>query len=124
MAVNIINNKANGTVVVHATSTGSVICTGNDSVSNLASTGENVVAAHIRQIWASSLSGAAGNYWELTRGNSSVNTVVAVLDSTAWFDFAGNGQALKLAEDGDNLYLTLTGSAGMCMVELKKEIGP
>jgi hypothetical protein len=125
MAINILKKAANGSVVVHVTGTGTINCTGNDTISDLASTGEIVTRAKIKQIWTGSSSGNGANF-VVSRGNSTVNTVVAVYDSTAWIDYAGNGMALNLAEDGAAIYFTLnnaTEGQGYLMLELKKEIG-
>lgn len=124
MAVNIVKKQANGTVVVHVTGTQTINCTGNDSVSDLATTGEVVSKAHIKQVWCGSPSGNS-SYWAVTRGNSSVNTLVGVYDSAAWIDYAGNGGALTLSSDGEFVYCTITAadaSSAYIMIEFKKEL--
>jgi len=126
MPINILSNKPNGSVIIHATEGGTVALTGNDSVSNLASTGEIVVGSSIKQIWTGSSSGNGAN-WIMNKGNSSVNAVIGVYDSTAWIDYAGNGFTLKMSEDAETLYLTLnnaTAGEAYLMVEVKKVVGP
>ena len=123
MAISYLKNAVNNNVVVHADATGSIVLTGNDSVSNIASPGETVIGSTIKQVWFGSISGASG-YWLVEKGNATVNSVIGMYDSTAWIDYAGNGCALNIEEEGDNLYFTLTGAAGYIMFDIKKVTGP
>jgi len=123
VTINYIKKAPNNSVIVHVSGSNTLVCTGIDSVSNLASTGETVSSAAIKQVWCGSSSGA-GSYWVVERGNSTVNTVVGVYDSSAWIDYAGNGASLTLHDDGDNVWFTLVGAGdSYLMLEFKKEIG-
>jgi hypothetical protein len=121
MAINYVKNQPNGSVIIHADATGSVILTGNSTVSNVALAGEYVIGSTIRQVWAGSVS---PNIWTVTKGNSTVNSTILVLDSTGWYDFAGSGGSINIAEAGETLYLTLSGGTGYIMLDVKKIVGP
>lgn len=121
MAISYLKNQSNGSVVVHADATGSIVLVGNSTVSNVASPGEYVIGTTVRQVWAGSVS---PNIWTVTKGNTTVNSVIGVWDSTGWYDYAGNGAAINIAEDGTNLYFTLSGGTGYIMIDLKKIVGP
>lgn len=125
MTISILKNASNGSVIVHASSNGSIVLTGNDSVSNIAAPGEYVIGSRIKQVWTGSSSGGTA-YWVISKGNTSANVIAGVYDSTAWIDYAGNGFALNIAEDGESLYFTINGTpaTGYVMVELKKVVGP
>jgi len=125
MAVNIIRKSPNNSVIVHFTGTGQINCTGNDSVSDLASSGETVTSATIKQVFFGSPSGNSA-YWTVTRGDGGANSVVGVFDSTAWMDFAGSGASLSLESAGEFIYCTATAcddASSYLMMEIKKEIG-
>ena len=115
MAIRIVDNKRS-TITILATGTETVIIAGNNSVSNIALTGvtDDIVGASIKQVWFGSISGGSG-FWEITRGAN----VVLMADSTAWFDFAGNGRGLGL-DSAANVTMTRTGANGTMMIELKK----
>lgn len=119
MAITYLKNAANLNVVVHADATGSIILTGNDSVSNIASPGETIIGSTIRQVWAGS-----NNLWTVSKGNSTVNAIIGHWDSTGWYDYAGNGCAINIEEGGENLYFTLGGGSGYIMLDIKKITGP
>lgn len=121
MATSIIHNRKNLSVTVHATSNATLTIAGNNSVSNVAIGDEVLTGAAIKQIWASSPSGN-GAYWTVKRG---ANTVV-VMDSTSWFDFAGNGNLLN-KDSSATLVLELSNvgdDQGFIMIELQKEGTP
>ena len=115
MAIRIVDNKRS-TVTILATGTETVIIAGNNSVSNIALAGvtDDIVGASIKQVWFGSISGGSG-FWQVTRGAN----VVLMADSTAWFDFAGNGRGLSL-DSAANVTMTRTGASGTMMMELKK----
>jgi hypothetical protein len=118
MANSIIHNRKNLSVTVHATSNVTLTIAGNNSVSNVAIDDEVLTGAAIKQIWASSPSGN-GAYWTVKRN---ANTII-VMDSTSWFDFAGNGNLLN-KDSSATLVLELHNAAedeGFIMVELQKE---
>lgn len=124
-ALNYIKNSSNGTVIVHVTGSNTLVAVGNDSVSNLALTGETVTRASIRQVWFGSPSGN-GAYWTITRGpNGTSQSVVGQYDSTSWVDYAGTGSALTTLDDEAEVYFTITNAgdtASYIMVEFKKEL--
>jgi len=112
----IIANRKNLSTTLHFTSNGTVVIAGNSSVSDIAVDNEILTGAYITQVWYGSPSGGV-SFWEIKRG---ANTV-AVLDSTSYTDFAGNGNALKL-DTGATLVANLVGSTnGYLMIELQKE---
>lgn len=117
MPYNIQKNVKGGVVTLHCVAnSGNIIVTGNNSVSNVASEGEDVVSAPINQIWAGSPSGNAA-YWEIRRDG----TIVAVIDSTCYLDFTGNGNQFTQGATAANLAINLIGAtAGFLVVELQK----
>jgi hypothetical protein len=116
MAHRILANRKNLSTTLHFVSNGTVVIAGNSSVSDIAIDNEVVTGAYITQVWYGSPSGSVA-YWEVKRG---ANTV-AILDSTSYTDFAGNGNALRL-DAGATLVANLVGStAGYLIVELQKE---
>lgn len=117
----LITNKTGGEALLHFTlnsaGTETVTIAGAQGVSNVAaSANETVNTATITQIYFGSSSGASA-YWTVKRGAN----IVAVLDSTGWVDFAGNGAALKL-DGASNLTVELVGTApGYLIIELQKQ---
>lgn len=113
---NVIANRERASVTLHFTAnTGPIVIVGDTSVSNIAEDDETVNGAYISQIICGSPSGN-GAYWKILRG---ANTV-AVVDSTAFIDFAGAGMSLNLYPLAD-LSVQLIGSDdGFLMVELQK----
>jgi hypothetical protein len=113
----VVINRKYLSVTVHATANQTWTIAGNNSVSNVAMDDEVLSGASIKQIWAGSSSGN-GAYWTVTRGAN----VVAVLDSTVWIDYAGNGNMLG-KDSAEDLSVTLTNAAddaGYIMIELQK----
>lgn len=101
MAARVINNKKNLSALLHfaansTANTFTLTIAGNSSTSNVATDNEVLIGANITQAWFGSSSGEGG-YWKVQRG---ANTV-AVYDSTAWMDYAGNGQALTIDNTAD-----------------------
>lgn len=118
MASSILHNRKNLSVTIHATSNATFTIAGNNSVSNVAIGDEVLTGASIKQIWVGS-SSSNGAYWQVKRN---ANTVV-IMDSTSWFDFAGNGNMLN-KDSSATLVLELHNAAddeGFIMVELQKE---
>ena len=71
MAISYLKNAVNNNVVVHSDATGSIVLTGNDSVSNIASPGETVIGSTIKQVWFGSISGASG-YWLISEAGDNL----------------------------------------------------
>lgn len=120
MAVTITTTQGTS-VMVHSTESNSITITGNDSVSNIASTGEIVSGASIRQVWC-----GCGNdvYWVVERGNSSQNSVIVVVNGTSYIDFTAGGGVPKIEETGEDLYFTLNGTGdGFIQIQLAKQSG-
>ena len=117
MAYRIQANRKNLSFTVHMTAnSGDIIVAGNNSVSNVAVGDEVLTGAYITQVWFGSPSGANA-YWTISRG---ANTV-AVLDSTAYIDYAGCGNPITL-DSTANVSATLTGSeTGYLIIEMQKE---
>lgn len=81
-------------------------------------TSENVHNAGIAQVWH----GADAGAWILERGNSTVNSIVGVYDSTGYIQYIQHGEMLNLSSDGESLWLTLVGAAnGHIMIDLRKD---
>ena len=117
MANSIIHNRKYLSVTVHATGNTTWTIAGNSSVSNVAIDDEVLTGASIKQIWAGSSSGN-GAFWTIKRG---ANTVV-VMDSTAWLDFAGNGNMIN-KDNSATLEIELNNAAtdeAFIMIELQK----
>lgn len=116
MTVSIVHNRRNLSVTILADANATLTIAGNSTVSNVAHASETLTGASIKQIWFGSPSGNSA-YWKIERGSNTV----AVVDSTGWIDFAGNGNLLTKDSTG-TLVLTLVGSAnGYIMIELQKE---
>lgn len=116
MAHRVIANRKNLSTTLHFTANATVVIAGNSSVSDIAVDNEVITGAYITQVWYGSPSGSV-SYWEVKRG---ANTV-AILDSTSYTDYAGNGNPIRLDTDA-TLVVTLVGTdAGYLMVELQKE---
>lgn len=112
----LITNKTSGEAVLHFTATeAGVVIVGNNSVSNVATETETVNSATINQVFFGS---TPGETWTISRGSN----VVAVLDSTGWKDYAGNGLALKLDATADlSVTLSGAGSTGYLIIEMQKQ---
>jgi hypothetical protein len=109
----IIINKKGLSAVVHLTSNAVINVAGISTNSDIALPGEVITGATITQVWYGC---SNSGHWELKRG---ANTV-AVVDSTGYMDFAGNGVALNKDVEGTlvaNLNLTTT---GFVIIELTK----
>lgn len=118
MAYRVIHNRANHSIVIHATSTSAnIVVVGNTSQSNIASNGDNasITGASITQIW---YGGESTSVWTIKRG---ANTVwVGSCSAGDYIDFAGSRNAIDLDANGD-ISISLAGGANAyCMVELKK----
>ena len=116
MATRIFNNKRQQVDILF-TANDTITVAGNDSVSEIAITGQTITGAAIKQILCSSPSGN-GAYWSVLRGAN----VVFTPDSTAFIDFAGNGIGLDIDETAD-LTCNLVGAAsdaGSIVITLRK----
>ena len=116
MATRIFNNKRQQVDILF-TANDTITVAGNDSVSEIATTGQIITGASIKQIMCSSPSGN-GAYWEVLRGAN----VVFTPDSTAFIDFAGNGIGLDIDEAEDltcNLYRAAD-DEGSIVITLRK----
>lgn len=110
----IIGNKKGSTVTLHFTSNATLVIEGNNSVSNVALTDEEVASGYIRQVWFGT---SNDSYWTVSRGAD----VVGVFDRTGQLDFAGSGNALTINPQA-NLSVTLNGTGdGFLMIELMKD---
>jgi len=114
MSYRIVHNRKNLSTTVLFTANTTLTLVGNNSVSAIGIGDEVITGASITQAWVGSPSGASA-YWTVKRG---ANTV-AVLDSTAYIDYAGNGGAITLDSDA-TLVVELTGTTGTLMLELQK----
>lgn len=116
MTYRIINNKKSTSVFVLFTANSTLTIAGNTSVSNVAIDNEELSGAVIQRAWCGTSSGD-GAYWTVKRG---ANTV-AVFDSTAFIDYAGNGLVLGL-DSSATLSANINGSVltGTLILELKK----
>lgn len=117
MAYRIQANRKYLSFTIHAVAnTGAITVAGNNSVSNVAISDEDLTGAYITQVWAGAPSGANA-FWTIKRGAN----VVAVLDSTGYYDYAGCGNPITL-DSTATLEANLTGSTtGYIVIELQKE---
>lgn len=90
MAVTYTSNKKNLSVSVHvASANATIVVAGNTSSSNIATGNETITGATITQV-----------FWGVD-GNGSIQlkrsgSLVAVYDSTGYYDYAGNGMSLNM----------------------------
>lgn len=106
-----IANRKNLSATLHFTANATLTIAGNSSVSHIATDNEVITGAYICQVWHGSQT-----QWTVKRG---ANTV-GVFDSTAYNDFAGNGNPIRLDQDA-TLVVTLDGTtSGYLMIELQK----
>lgn len=115
MAVNIISNRKNTSVVLHVSSanSGNLVVAGNSSVSNLAISNEILTGAYITQVvWGCDGTG----HIQVLRGAN----LVAVYDSTGQHEYAGTGMPINMYPAA-NLVINLVGSANSFIaIELQK----
>lgn len=116
MAFRIIKNRKNLSAHVLFTSNSTLTIAGNSSTSDIATGDEVITGCSITRAWCGSSSGN-GAFWEVKRG---ANTV-AVLDSTAFMDYAGNGVTLDL-DNTATLVANINGTVlnATLILELKK----
>lgn len=114
MAVTILSNKKNASVVIHvAAANASLVIAGNNSVSNVAIGNEVLTGATITQVVYGNDGGA--NHAQILRGAN----LVATFDSTGYIDYAGNGLALN-KDSSANLVVNFNGSNSYCIIEMQK----
>ena len=115
MAVNVISNRKNTSVVLHVASanSGNLVVAGNSSVSNLAISDEVLTGAYITQVvWGCDGTG----HIQVLRGAN----LVAVYDSTGQHEYAGTGMPINMYPSA-NLVINLVGSANSFIaIELQK----
>ena len=114
MAINVISNKKNTSAVLHINAGGTITVAGTAGSSTIATDDEVITGASIVQAFA----GCDGNsYISVSRGGN----VVAIYDSTGYYDYAGSGMSLTLNK-ADDIVIAFEGS-GNCylMLELQKE---
>jgi hypothetical protein len=110
----VLINKKGLSAVIHLTANATVNVTGAVGVSDIAVGDEVVTGATITQIWYGC---ANGGHWEIKRG---ANTA-AVVDSTGYMDFAGNGVTLNKDATAATLVANLnTTTTGFVVIELTK----
>lgn len=109
-------NRKNLSATVLLVGNATVNVAGNSTTSDLAVGDEVITGGYITQVWCGSPSGN-GAYWSVKRGAN----LVSVFDSTAYLDFAGNGNPIKL-DPTATLVANLVGStAGTLIVEIQKQ---
>lgn len=108
-------NRKNLSTTILFTGNSTVTIAGNSTTSDIATGDEVITGATITQLWVGSPSGNS-SYWTIKRG---ANTV-AIWDSSGYFDYAGNGNALTIDKTG-SLVVELTTGPGTLMIELQKE---
>ena len=116
MPITIVSNKPRTSVVLHAAGeTASINITGNNTVSNIASSNAEILTgAFITQAaWGIDPNG----YIVIKRGG----TAVAFYDSTGQHEYAGCGMPIKVGETAANLTVEFIGSSnGFIIFELQK----
>ena len=108
-------NRKNLSTSVLFTGNSTIVIAGAAGVSDIATGDEVITGATITQLWVGSPSGG-GAYWTIKRGSNTV----AVWDSSGYFDYAGNGNALTIDKTG-TLAVELTNGPGTLLIELQKE---
>lgn len=115
MAVNVISNRKNTSVVLHVASanSGNLVIAGNSSVSNVAISDEVLTGAYITQVvWGCDGTG----HIQVLRGAN----LVAVYDSTGQHEYAGTGMPINMYPTA-NLSINLVGSSNSFIaIELQK----
>ena len=115
MAVNVISNRKNTSVVLHVASanSGNLIIAGNSSVSNVAISDEVLTGAYITQVvWGCDGTG----HIQILRGAN----LVAVYDSTGQHEYAGTGMPINMYPAA-NLAINFIGSSNSFIaIELQK----
>lgn len=114
MAVSIISNKPRTSIVLHvASANATLVIAGNNAVSNIASPGETLTGAYIKQaVWGCDPNG----YIVIKRGT----TPVAFYDSTGQHEYAGTGMPINVGQAA-NLSVEFVGSSNCFIVfELQK----
>ena len=115
MAVNVISNRKNTSVVLHVASanSGNLVIAGNSSVSNVAISDEVLTGAYITQVvWGCDGTG----HIQVLRGAN----LVAVYDSTGQHEYAGTGMPINMYPAA-NLSINLVGSSNSFIaIELQK----
>ena len=122
MAVSVISNKKNLSLVLHVSSanSGSIVVTGNSTTSNIGGTStcvalsdEVLTGAYITQVvWGSDGAGSI----QILRGAN----VAAVYDSTGQHEYAGTGMPLNMWPAA-NLAVNFIGSSNAFVtIELQK----
>ena len=122
MAVNVISNRKNTSVVLHVASanSGNIVVVGNSSTTNVGSTStcvaisdEVLTGAYITQVvWGCDGTG----HIQVLRGAN----LVAVYDSTGQHEYAGTGMPINMYPSA-NLVINLVGSANSFIaIELQK----
>lgn len=115
MAVNVISNRKNTSVVLHVASanSGNLVIAGNSTVSNVAISDEVLTGAYITQVvWGCDGTG----HIQVLRGAN----LVAVYDSTGQHEYAGTGMPINMYPSA-NLVINLVGSSNSFIaIELQK----
>lgn len=119
MAVNVISNKKNASLVLHVASanSGNVIVVGNSTTSNIggtstcvATSNEVLTGAYITQVyWGCDGTGTI----QVLRGAN----LVAVYDSTGQHEYAGTGMPLNMYPAA-NVVINIIGSAN-CFISME-----
>lgn len=117
MAVTVISNKPRTSAVFHvAGANATLVVAGNNSVSNVASAGEELTGAYITQaVWGCDGSG----YIVIKRGTA----VAAVYDSTGQQEYAGTGMPINVGQSA-NLTVEFVGSSNCYVMFEVQKVGP
>jgi hypothetical protein len=116
MAVSVISNRAGTSAVFHVTSANAtLVVAGNNSVSNVASSGETLTGAYITQaVWGCDPTG----YIVIKRGT----TPVAFYDSTGQHEYAGCAMPITVGQTA-NINIEFIGSANCFIVFEVQKVG-
>lgn len=113
----IVSNKKFGTTQIHLVANATYIVVGNNSVSNVATSTENVTGATIRKVIYSAVANSTfGGYWAIHRGAN----LFATFTGTGVIDFSEKGMVASV-DPAANLVFTLNGTTlGSLLVEVNK----
>jgi hypothetical protein len=111
-----MSNKSDASTTLHVTGNCDIIIAGNNSVSDIALSNENLTGAYIAQIaWACT----PDAHIQLLRGTE----LVSVYDSCGQHEYAGCAFPLNVNSE-KTMSIRFYGTGGFCTLELQKIFSP
>lgn len=109
----LINQKGGKYVVLFTSNTELTPASANSGIA-----GETVTGLTINQVWFG-IDGAAGAYWKVGRGNTTVTNTHLICEQSQYMDFAGNGAALQV-DPTANVVVNCTSSNCTLIIDFQK----